>query len=303
MLRCFARFGALILLAGVTLAAPARAGDGIVVGVLENLSPNLRARIQQTYGTDATSVVRVAFRRTADGWAAFPDDVGNLDQLQGASQQFPASVNWTVAFDGKTLGRIESARPKQWLAFSDIGLHLLPAGERAPHVGSPGSDFAPWGADGAVYRPLILVSAPNVQDPDGWQRAAGDDSLVSSGMDGLRAAVQKENAKFKLEDGKVELLKAYRSRSGDLLFALIVTGQAPAPDEVPGPERSPHWFETDGSGQVRFLGSELMLIDAGDYGGDGHSELIFAKSSYDYDGYLMFYDDFRRSAAFGWNYQ
>ncbi|HXQ39715.1 MAG TPA: hypothetical protein VN821_00510 [Candidatus Udaeobacter sp.] len=303
MLRCFARFGALILLAGVTAAAPARAGDSIVVGVLENLSPNLQARIQQAYGTAATSVVRVAFRRAADGWVAFPDDIGNLDQLQSASQQFPASLDWTIAFDGKSLGRIESARPKQWLAFSDIGLHFLLAGERVPHVGNPGSDFAQWGADGAVYRPLILVSAPNVQDPDGWQRAAGDDSLVRSGMDSFRAAVQKENTKFKLEDGKGELLKAYRSRSGSLLFALIVTGQAPAPDEVPGPEWSPHWFVTDSSGQVRFLGSELLLIDAGDYGGDGHSELIFAKSSYDYDGYLMFYDDFRRSAAFGWNYQ
>jgi|SRR5579871_4992136 len=303
MLRRFALLGSLLFLAGAIVASPVRAGDNVVVGVLENLSPNLQARIQQAYGTAARSVIRVAFRRVADGWEAFPDDIGNLDQLQSASQQFPVSLDWTVAFDGKSLGRIQSARPKQWLAFSDVGLQLPLAGEQLPHVGQPGSDFAQWGADGAVYRPLILVSAPNVQDPDGWQRAAEDDSLVSRGMDAFRAAVQKENAKFRLEDGQVVLLKAYRSRSGTMLFALLASGQAPAPDEVPGPEWSPHWFVDDGSGEVRFLGSELMLVDAGDYAGDGHSELIFAKSSYDYDGYLMFYDDFRRSAAFGWNYQ
>jgi hypothetical protein len=297
------RFAALLGLAGAILATAARADDNIVVGVLENLSPNQQARLQQAYGTAETSVVRVAFRRVGDGWEAFPGDVASLDQLENASRQFPANLDWTIAFDGKSLGRIESARPKQWVAYGDIGLHLLPAGEQVPHVGKPGSDFVQWGADGAVYRPLILVSAPNVQDPDRWQRAARDDSLVNRGMDAFRAAVQKENAKFKLEDGKVELLKAYRSRSGSLLFALIATGQAPAPDEVPGPEWSPHWFVTDGADQVRFLGSELMLIDAGDYGGDGHSELVFAKSSYDYDGYLMFYDDFRQSATFGWSYQ
>ena len=303
MLRRSTLFGTLLLLAGAVVVSPVHAGDNVVVGVLENLAPNLQARIQQSYGTAVKSVVRVAFRRAADGWEAFPDDIGNLDRLQSASQQFPASLDWTIAFDGKSLGRIQSARPKQWLVFSDIGLQLPLAGEQLPHVGQPGSDFAQWGADGAVYRPLILVSAPNVQDPDGWQRAAGDESLVRSALDAFRDAVEKENAKFKLEDGKVVLLKAYRSRSGSMLFALLATGQAPAPDEVPGPEWSPHWFVADDAGQVRFLGSELMLIDAGDYAGDGHSELVFAKSSYDYDGYLMFYDDFRRSAAFGWGYQ
>ena len=303
MLRRFAATAAFILLAGATGAEPARAGGNVVVGVLENLSPNQQARIQQAYGAAETSVVRVAFRRGADGWEAFPDNVANLDQLQGANEQFPANLDWTIAFDGKSLGRIESARPKQWLAYSDIGLHLLLAGEQVPHVGKPGSDFSHWGAGGAVYRPLILVSAPNVQDPDRWQRAGRDDSLVKRAIDSFRAAVQKENAKFNLADGVVELLKAYRSRSGSLLFALIVTGQAPAPEEVPGPEWSPHWFVTEGPDQVRFLGSELMLVDAGDYDGDGHSELVFAKSSYNYDGYLLFYDDFRRSAAFGWSYQ
>lgn len=302
MLRRFIRSATLALLAGGAVVTSVQAGDDILVGVLENLAPNQQARIRQVYGAAETSVVRVAFRRAADGWQALPDNVADLDQLQSAGQQFPANLDWTIAFDGRSIGRIESTRPKQWLAYSDIGLQLLPAGEQVPHMGQPGSDFAQWGADGAVYRPLVLVSAPNVQDPDRWQRTGSDSSLASRGMDSFRAAVHQENAKFKLEDGKVELLKAYRSRSGTLLFALIVTGQAPAPDEVPGPEWSPHWFVADDAGQVRFLGSELMLIDAGDYGGDGHSELVFAKSSYDYDGYVMFYDDFRRSAAFGWSY-
>jgi hypothetical protein len=49
-------------------------------------------------------------------------------------------------------------------------------------------------------------------------------------------------------------------------------------------------------------GNELLLIDAGDYDGNGRSELVFRKSSYDYDGYVIYFDDFAKSAEFGWTY-
>jgi hypothetical protein len=182
-------------------------------------------------------------------------------------------------------------------------LQVLTEGEQAPHVGKPGGDFAQWGADGPVYRPLVLVSAPNAADPDAWQRADIHSNQVPQSLVSFRAAVAKENPKLQYADNDVALLKAYHSHGGLLLYALVLAHLAPSPDEVPGPEWTPHWFVVDASGAVRYLGSEMMLIDAGDYDGDGHSELVFAKAGYDYDGYLLLWDDLRRSAVFGWNYQ
>ena len=43
-------------------------------------------------------------------------------------------------------------------------------------------------------------------------------------------------------------------------------------------------------------------IDAGDYDNDGHSELIFAKPGYNYDGYVLYDDDLRHPVEFGWSY-
>jgi len=62
-----------------------------------------------------------------------------------------------------------------------------------------------------------------------------------------------------------------------------------------------HWFAIEGTGAPRFLDRDLTLIDAGDYDGGGHSELIFAKGGYNYDGYVLYDGDLRHAVEFGWN--
>ena len=301
-LRRLAVAAAASLLVALLVSHAGVAGAPILLGVLESLSPSQQARIAAAYGGPSAAVVRVAFRKSDQGWEAFPG-AENLDQLQASSANFPASQQWTVAFDGKAIGQVESRRPQQWVAYSDIGLQLLAGGVQAPHVGKPGGEFAQWGADGPVYRPLVLVSAPNATDPDAWQRADIRSDQIPQSLASFRAVLAKENPKLQFADDDVALLKAYRSRGGLLLYALVIAHLAPSPDEVPGPEWTPHWFVADASGAVSYLGSEMMLIDAGDYSGDGHSELIFSKSGYDYDGYVLFWDELRRSAVFGWSYQ
>jgi hypothetical protein len=87
-----------------------------------------------------------------------------------------------------------------------------------------------------------------------------------------------------------------------VLFGLELSKSVPQADELPGPERQAHWFAGDTPQTLKFLGSGLALIDAGDYDGDGHSELVFAKSGYNHDGYVLFSDDLAHSAEFGWSY-
>jgi len=67
------------------------------------------------------------------------------------------------------------------------------------------------------------------------------------------------------------------------------------------PSLAPAWYLIDGE-SIDYLGSEMTLLDAGDYDGDGESELLFWHSGYNSDGYVLIYRDFHEKAEFLWNY-
>ena len=70
---------------------------------------------------------------------------------------------------------------------------------------------------------------------------------------------------------------------------------------MPEENWSNQWFLDDGK-TVRFVSSSLALIDAGDYDGDGGSEVVFLKTGYDYDAYILLYARLAKQAEFGWTY-
>ena len=166
----------------------------------------------------------------------------------------------------------------------------------------PSTGFERWDSDKPAHRPLVLVTRPDTGDPDEWKPAKLDDAWRAAGIASFRAEVKPAASDLRLRDKDVKLVKAYRAKSGRVLFALELSKTVPHADQVPGPEWQTHWFAGDTPQALKFLGGGLALIDAGDYDGDGRSELIFAKSGYNYDGYVLFSDDFRAAAESGWSY-
>ena len=55
-------------------------------------------------------------------------------------------------------------------------------------------------------------------------------------------------------------------------------------------------------GSVKQRGFDLRVIDAGDYDGDGRSEIVFQSRDYNRDGYVLSYDSFRGYAGLDWGY-
>jgi hypothetical protein len=289
------------MLGGDRAPCASNASRDVVVGILESLSPEQMKSLQRDYGYRVPAVVRVAFKKESGQWRAFRSGFDDPDQLRAAPGLFPSPMEWTVASGGGPRGRIESASPPQWTTYGDVGIQLISPGRSIPRIGRPDSAFEQWGSSGPVYQPLIVVSQPNTRDPEGWRRISADGSPSKLAVADFRARIVKENPASKFDISRVTVLKAYRSRSGAVLLAIALAGTLPA-DEVPGTEWSPHWFVVGPSGVHRFLGSGLMLIDAGDYGNDGRNEVVFAESGYDRDGYIMFLDGFSRSVEFAWNY-
>src|SRR5262249_23872148 len=62
------------------------------------------------------------------------------------------------------------------------------------------------------------------------------------------------------------------------------------------------WFVIDPSKSIQLLGQGMWLVDAGDYNNDGRSELVFSIDRHNHGGYILFYDDFKRSAKFEFSY-
>ena len=112
---------------------------------------------------------------------------------------------------------------------------------------------------------------------------------------------------WRYQDADVEVLKTYASKNGEWLAMLGI--RRPPPPEVEGCNLvtgDTSWgaqlFYRDAAGTVQYLGASMSVVDAGDYDGDGRSELLVHFSRYNNDGYTLFWDGFRRQASFGWNY-
>ena len=63
-----------------------------------------------------------------------------------------------------------------------------------------------------------------------------------------------------------------------------------------------HWFGHYGEDPLQFLGSEMTLLDTGDYDGDGYSEFVFWVNGYNENGYRIVFGRLQETATFVWHY-
>jgi hypothetical protein len=246
---------------------------------------------QDPCGERTPRFVQVLFVKTAKGWSALPS--------WDSAKSMVLPREWTVAFDGRRLGRIQTLEPKQSGCPFSCGIVLAPAaGQELPKVKAPPGVFAMECAD-VPLRPLVVVSEPHYLDPAGWKPL--DPSAVD--MSALFRQFKKvageatvcpprAHAPVPFNYGPKHLrLRAYQDGSGRQLVSAQLDQRL---DTCGGPGEvawMPHTFVMDGV--ARYLGPEITLIDAGDYDADGKSELLFWHAGHDGDGYVLFDDAFR----------
>jgi hypothetical protein len=120
-------------------------------------------------GVPRDRFVRPAFEKVGSGW-----------RLVNA-WSLPARMTWTIAFDGKSLGKVKSeaweigdriTQGRMDQGFRTIVQAIMTPMVAVPSVGPPSNHFAGLMASGPgkVRRPLVLVSKPYFGDPDGWKR-------------------------------------------------------------------------------------------------------------------------------------
>jgi hypothetical protein len=282
--------------------------DAVYVGVIEDD----RRQLDHLGPKDPTPVsgrtITPLFEKDKSGWKPVRD--------------LSHKIKWTVAFDGKNLGTVESEPITRATLGSVTGpahIHsILTQASQIPVVGKPEARFN--GNFGRlVRRPLVVVSHPNASDPDHWK--PGD--VPARVMEKVRSTFRRTflhvrqcdssgealSVDWSFPDSEIVTKRGYGSNKGAFIVetklehdkcVYNVNGnrfQSLGGNQV---------FYASPKNEVIYLGNDWELVDAGDYGGDGNSEVMFYVAEGDSDvevdteGYELFYDNFRRNVRFVW---
>lgn len=222
------------------------------------------------------------------------------------------SIGWAVGFQGRSLGAFELAPSKTPSDGVREGLlRALMNPDQAPRLPAPAGTFDGW-MRAADRRPLVIQQGRTAPDPDGWSPQEPSPKLKAKLWPALRKAwgswrpvhcpQDPEQAEpFRVHAGDLQISQGFRSRDGRWVVALGIDPERYRCDGIVDAEWAPHWFLIE-QGRVRFLGRELAWVDAGDFGGTGRSDILFAHAGYNQDGYVLLSQGLRRRAEVRWSY-
>jgi hypothetical protein len=284
----------LILSLGAPAQEPTVPDAPLYIGMLEG--PQTDAS-QPDAPVSSQPHVRIAFRKSGKGWQPLPTDFGSPAALAQAANGYPPNMKWTVVLKGKVLGHISSRNPAVLHWYADIGTHII----------TDAADIPP------EAKPLLLVSAPNYQEPAGWKSSAltkSERRLATaafrrkvSATERCKAPEEQPIQRLAYDDDKIAIIGIYRSSTGELL----VGEQLRDPQANCGFFNDEHyfnyWFVIRDRRWIRYLDSNMTPVVAADLDGSGQSAWIFVTArGEDEHGYELFYDDFERRSYFHWTY-
>ncbi|HEY2378281.1 MAG TPA: hypothetical protein VGH98_20050 [Gemmatimonadaceae bacterium] len=201
-----------------------------------------------------------------------------------------------------------------WTFRRDHSLDVTP-GQRIPAIANRSHRFAGWCKAPAV-RPIVAVTSGHYADPDSWKPFQPSPPVIDSVFPAFRKIVGKaytcrytvsakgdsseHNIVYRYTARDLVVVSAYRNSRGREIVGLRLRGGVEPCDGWMDPQLLNHWFLVGAT--PRPLGDEMDLVDAGDYDGDGKSELLFWRAGDDVDAYVLIYDDFSKQVEFYWNY-
>lgn len=201
-----------------------------------------------------------------------------------------SAANWTMVLEGKSLGelKLEDSPSNQNIKYDCtfsrkyhykiVNLKDVPFITNKPSVSR-------WSTI-SKNRPLILTtkSNPNPQH-DGWVSFIPPDSYITT----IWPMIQQEFADKEYQDKDLIIKQAYHDKHDAVLI------------QVGRESEKFHWFYIAGK-VVKHIGTQLLLLDTGDFDCDKKSEFMFTYQGYNKDGYVLFDPDFNKPVKYLWTY-
>jgi hypothetical protein len=261
--------------------------------------------------------IRLAFIWRRDHWDALPWKAESSGEMKALNASYPANV--TLWAQGSLQAPISATRFSEWEYYSEIGAYAVNAqlGAKALQAVGPG-EFPGWDSE-FLYRPVVLATEKS-SFPAGW--------LTPVKLDGRQQAlvVQAFAKEVPTYDRCTELegkSTPAHWRKTDVRYRRVLRAGAATlvagalnqklnicryPDGYLNDQGEvtcqfcTHWFLLEGKSGAQYLGAGLSVIAHGDYNADGKDEWIFWQDGYNLNGYVLFYDDFKKRVKYIWTY-
>ena len=294
--------GVMLILLVLTSTAAWGSAQRVALGMLEDV-PGSYA------GEPNSRRVRVLFEKNGAEWQAFPSECPDEACLKTVSSKYPGEVTWTIAFDGRDIGRVTARTPKEFDSYSHLGLQEVISTGPVPTVGKRSAEYGGF-ADAVVYRPLVAVSQPNFKDPESWKPSQPAAEVIRLVRQRFRTKFPSVSNCTRRADGaekpwpyrdeNIRILKTYSSnRHWSVTQVRLGEYGCDGPPDDPFLD---YWFAISPANEIKFLDSGMWLVDAGDYDNDGKSELVFSIARDNRGGYELFYNDFAKQVSFEFGY-
>ena len=293
-------------------SASAFAADPGMLGVIEEV------RAETASGERLETSLRLGFLRTTTGWTPLCSQPSELRNA-GCSLSDPArDRHWAVLFRGKRVGEVTTSGWLDSQTYASTGA-LKITSSSIPRVGDRSDAFAGW-ASSDTYRPLIAVLGLTPGTNTSWRVIKPTSADLTAVWPGLRDLVKRIP---KCEEGRglvgtsisvarkhLEVFRVLQSKNGDKLVGARALPRLAEDCYERSGFASGVWFHWPAHGKPRVVSefrrddwaSDLEPVEVGDFDGDGRSEALFWLSEYNKNGYVLFFDEFRRTASCSWSY-
>jgi hypothetical protein len=208
----------------------------------------------------------------------------------------PKAFSWDVCFSGRGEGQLTAMLIADGMP-TTTPPYILRSEDRAPWRTRRSSEYAGW-LPAPVYKPILLMSSlsSSCKDPEKWKQAGAEKAKVKiSAM----IAILREKftgsdpglSSYEFNDKDVKIFRSWSSPKQGLYVALK-TKTKDSPIET---------FRLSPEGLVSYLGRDMMLVDSGDFDGDGATELLFKRRAEKKDVYELIAKG-ERAAESIWDY-
>ena len=256
----------------------------------------------------------LGFLRTTKEWHAVGNETCEFSEPQRLRK-------WSVWFNGKNIGQVSTSGWVNSDYHSKSG-QLRITSTPIPRVGKRVAAFAGWG-DVKKFRPLVALLAMRPGPSKTWTSSKPTPKDIDTVWPAFRRIIpeipsckyDKEGHYLRTErpiaKNNLEIFHVIRSDREEKLIGAHVARRFFKDCDGWGGSASDLWFFSEGNSQPRMISrqpqldgwdSSQELVDIGDFDGDGRIEALFWFSGYNEDGYVLYFDRFKKSATFTWGY-